>query len=301
MNCPKCDTANADDSQDCVACGVVFERWRAAQERALLQRTTAARPAPAPAHGIPAWMVIAGAVVIVLLGTMWTVRSRGAREKNAGSDDILNEINNKVVRAQVAAAGRSRVGGTGTGKSPEMNFPPVGANGWTQPLRWPEGLDEAQAKSMIQRCRAFSISHDVAMPKVFPRARKSEVLQRFQWLQRAVRQGYVQLDEVTHSEIGYVEAKIVPSAWSKVPFNDTGTHFELRMGRPRIKSFTGITTIQSGVRVGYAWEYDAGKASDLIFDRGGYVGRATFTRIGTVWSLDKAWIGGGSMETNACD
>ena len=299
MECPKCGAAQAEEREDCTACGVIFERWRLMQERATLLEKVQVSPAPAPERGIPAWMAIAGLVVIVLLGSMWTMRNRAARAKNAPSDDLLNEINNKVVKARMAveadqarAAGNAHIAMQNAAATPAPAKP--------KELHWPEGLAEAEARRKIELCPAFTLSHDLATPKVFTRASKSAVMQQFTWLPRAVQKGYVELDETTHRELGLIEAKIVPSAWSKVPFVDNGTHFELRLGRPRITKITGVRPTNNGAQVWFDWEFDGGKGGDLLLDPSAWHARAGFVRTNGIWSLRNVWITNALQESSVC-
>lgn len=302
MECPKCGAAQAEGSEDCTVCGVIFERWRAMQERALLlEKVPGRQPVVAQERGIPAWMVIAGLVVVVLLGSMWTIRNRTARAKNGPSDDILNEINNKVVRARMAVDAAQRQAATDSpvpidGAAAAQAVAPA-----KRQLHWPEGLGEADARRQIELCSAFTISHDLATPKIFPRDSRSAVMQQFVWLARAVQKGYVELDDVTHRDLGLIEAKIVPAAWSKVPFVDNGTHFELRLGRPRITKITGVGPTSAGAQVWFDWEFDGGRGGDLLLDPSAFHARAGFNHKSGIWSLRNVWITNALQESSVCD
>lgn len=301
MECPKCGAAQADGSDDCTVCGVVFERWRAMQERAaLLETRQVSQPAAVPERGIPLWMAVAGLVVVVLLGSMWTVRNRAARAKNAPSDDVLNEINNKVVKAQLAAdaaQARAAAARIPIGTATAAPAPSASRN----VLQWPEGLTEADAKRMIGFCSAFMTMNDLVTPKVFPSANRAAVMQQFPWLARAVQRRYVELDFETHRDLGLVEAKIVPSAWTRVPFVDNGTHFELRLGRAQVQKISDVKATTDGAHVWYAWGFDGGKGQDLVLTPSDYHGKAVFRKTGRVWTLEQAWIGTGRQQIKACN
>ncbi|HEX7807220.1 MAG TPA: hypothetical protein VF608_00780, partial [Thermoanaerobaculia bacterium] len=59
MDCPKCGTSQDAGREECVSCGIFFERWRRVQDQAILQRRTA-QNTPLPVieqGGMPKWMV----------------------------------------------------------------------------------------------------------------------------------------------------------------------------------------------------------------------------------------------------
>lgn len=298
MECPKCGAAQADGGEDCTVCGVIFERWRAMQERAVLLEQMPSQPAVMPERTIPLWMAVAGLVMVVLLGSMWTIRNRAARAKDAPSEDVLNEINNEVVKAQLAAdAAQARAAKRNPIGTATVAPSPLTAAAM---ITWPEGLTEDAAKQMIGFCREFTAPNDLATPKVFPRASKSAVMQQFPWLARAVQMRYVELDEETHRDLGLIEAKIVPTAWSKVPFVDNGTHFELRLGRPQVTKISGVQATADGAQVWFKWGFDGAKGVDLVLTPSAYHGRAVFKKTGRVWTIEQAWIGSGREEKKIC-
>lgn len=304
MDCPKCGTPHDDGIEECSACGVVFERWRAAQERAILQRhVTRSQPLVVPQRGVPMWMIAAGLVVAVLLGTAWTAKSRAARvRREAEAKNLVNEINNKVVAARMAAAAASaRAQGREMPSMADQRGLALAASASATTLRWPDGLHEADAREMLERCSAFTVPYDIAMPKIFPRAMRNEMLSDVPWLSRAIRNGYATLDETSESGRDAIVVKISPTAWSQLPITDVGNMYQLRMGRPRVTGFTGLTKSSDVAHADFAWTYESGKGAALIADRDQYVGQATFNRTGSAWSIKKATMGSGQWTTPACD
>jgi hypothetical protein len=303
MDCPKCGTPHDDGIEECSACGVVFERWRAAQERAILQRhVTRSQPLVVPQRGVPLWMIAVGLVMAVLLGTAWTAKSRAARQRrDAEAKNLVNEINNKVVAAAMrAAAASARAQGRDLTAAEQRGLAfATSANATT--LQWPDGLNETSAREMLERCSSFTVPYDIAMPKIFPRSMRSEMLRDFVWLGRAIRNGYATLDETSESGRDAIVVKISPTAWAQLPITDVGNMYQLRMGRPRITEFTSLTKSSDVAHADFAWTYESGKGAALIADRDQYVGNVTFNRTGSAWSVKKATIGSGEWKTQACD
>ena len=99
MECPKCGAAQASDCEECVSCGVLFTRWREAQERtALAAARQSEQPPVAEATSMSPVVVIAIVITVLIAGTGWTVSRRSQRAENkaqlrADLNTKLEEIN----------------------------------------------------------------------------------------------------------------------------------------------------------------------------------------------------------------
>lgn len=80
MLCPKCGHAQADESMECAACGVIFAKLRRATEevsslptRGYADDETIDGPARAAGDGVPTWLF--GIALVLALGALWWLNS----------------------------------------------------------------------------------------------------------------------------------------------------------------------------------------------------------------------------------
>ncbi|MFP5247308.1 MAG: zinc ribbon domain-containing protein [Thermoanaerobaculia bacterium] len=301
MECPKCGTSQSDGNQECSVCGVVFERLRLAQERALLQRRTASSvPVPVQQSGIPTWLVVTAFVIVIAVGTTWTMKRRAER---AAMPVKPNETAEKIKAAMtIVAAARGKTlpsAPTGPGvPRPQMAEVASSISMKTGPVTWPEGLTERHVRDTLERCPGLSAESNLPIPKVFPREMKPMVLSKFKWLDGAINAGYITLDELDD----YLAIRITPTGRARMRLNDMGNMYELAMGRQRISAIRGVEPIRGGARVQYTWHYEGGAGLDhLIGGPEQFTGEALFDQAGGAWTVENATIGSGEWKTSVCD
>ena len=71
MNCPNCGAAAADGAADCAACGLVFAKWKALEERKLTAEVRAlAETDLPPSHEVSPWL---GRAIAAGLVAFWMI------------------------------------------------------------------------------------------------------------------------------------------------------------------------------------------------------------------------------------
>lgn len=301
MDCPKCGASQGDERDECVSCGVVFERWRAAQERAQLRVEAPPRMAPESEPGIPAWMAVVALVLAVGLGVMWTVRRREARANHDPSKDLnakVNAINNRinagrVQQAQDAAAASvaAQEARIGQMHGEMADLPPA-----TVRAAWPSGLDESSARSMIQRCSGFTNPREISIPKSFRRQDRVVMMRDVPPLEPAVRAGFLEL--VDDGDLTHV--RMLGPGWTGLQAVDAGDSYRISAGRPVLKNVNLRIADTSVAEVWFSWNYDRMDARDLFGTSEEPGGNAHFAKSGNAWRAVRGSIGSGKLYVPIC-
>lgn len=299
MDCPKCGASQDDGRDECASCGVVFARWRAAQERAQLRVGAPPQTAPESERGIPAWAAIVALIVVVGLGVMWTVRRREARASHDPSKELdakVNAINNRINASRVREAqdaARSSVAAQEARiaqmHSEMADLPPA-------PAPWPSGLDESSARSMIQRCSGFTNLHEISIPKSFRRQDRVVMIRDVAPLEPAVRAGFLEL--VDEGDFTYV--RVLGPGWTGLQAVDAGDSYKISGGRRVVKNVRLGIAGASTVEVWFTWNYDRMDARDLFGTREEPHGNAHFARTGSSWRAVRGSIGSGKLYVPIC-
>lgn len=294
MECPKCGTSQPDGREQCSRCGIVFERWRAHQERMQLmqRRTLSSPPAPERSH-IPLPILIVGAVFVVILGLLWTKHHYEAAKK-AENADILNDINQRALRRP-----RFRLGESSPTQTPSPTEqappPPIPA---PASLSFPPDLPEDRARAIIENCRFFQDSPTFDIPRQFPRESYQEVAQHYPALQTAAREQLIELrprpgsppDPTDPDDL--IRVSITPEAYSRATVMDSGGDmFQLGYGRRHLESLWVADTKYIGrVTLSFTWTYDKPAGAALSGDPQRHTGGMILHQDQGNWSLRYGWI-----------
>lgn len=284
MNCPKCGAVADDGAEECAGCGIVFSRWRDRPLRPSLTNT----PLPAPEQRVPASLIIAGVIVFVVIGIVWTAHRRAARASQ--KDDLtaqLDEINNK------GQAERDRIRNEATkGYQAAEHDRAVAAEAAAKAARQlPPTITEADLRTLIEQDAFFQESVVAPVPKVFDGREYASVARRYPALINAVREELVEFDppfdpKAPRTTDAQIQVHVPSAALYKVAgINDRGDTYEIDLGRRRLDTLTiesaGDFKIETGLT--FTYEHPVGKA--LLPDVKAR-GHASLTRGANGWRVD---------------
>lgn len=313
MTCPKCAAEQPDGGVECRVCGVVFERFLAAQERARLADSGVYRPAAVDVTPtdptISPTVLIAIVVLVVLAGSAWTISHRRGRAERqarvrAAIDQKMTEVNRQMAAAEARMAeARMRVHEV---QSRTENDAELAANDrlvLREPLLagagtpvWPPGLTESRARELIERCAAFSQPLVVEFPKSV--GQLSYLTQRTNAdLQEAARRGLIEIDRSDPSE---VFVRVLPTGWSRAPIRDAGATYVLDFGRPRVATIRNVTMRDTMADVRYSWRFAHGDATGFIAVDGPLEGSAQFEKQGSSWTAVSARASYDGRSVSSC-
>lgn len=300
MDCPKCGASQDEQSDECVSCGVVFARWRAAQERARMQVGPPPQMAPEGERGIPAWMAVVALVLVVGLGLMWTVRRREARANHDPSKDLdaqVNAINKRINATRVRQAQDAAVSSVASQEARVRQMQAETADlAPAAPARWPPGLDESSVRSMIQGCSGFTDSREISIPKSFRRDDLAVVMRDVPPLGPAVRAGFLEL--VDDGDLTHV--RVLGPGWTGLQVVDGGDSYRISGGRPVLKNVNLRLADASSAEVWFTWNYDRMDARDLLGTRDEPTGNVYVAKTATSWRAFRGSIGSGSWSVPIC-
>lgn len=301
MDCPKCGANQDAGREECSACGIVFARWQPRQVRRPTLSSTPVEP-PAPSSSVPVPLVIVGAVILVIVGLMWTSHHQAARAK-VNPDDILNEINNKgsnlrrQLREEQVAIQRAQARASMT------------ANAITPKL--PSDLDETQIAGLIESCSYFSDRITVDVPKKFQVNTYGFTLHDYPALPMAAVEHLIEFDPPSFNPSNaaryapnpaypgdWVTVKIVPYAYSKVDVSEGDNVYHFGLGRRRISITRATPTSESAVNVGFTWGFDNNAGASLAPEREDRSGAAEIQKTVSGWSVMKIWRNSRTSSTN---
>jgi hypothetical protein len=293
MKCPKCAAECAEGRDECATCGIVFERWRLAQESRTL-RPTAPLPVE-PERTIPRWVVIVALLFIVVTGTMWTKHRRDARAaRNLRSEgmDMLNDINRKAVKQQNRRA--QELANLDRREAARQ----AAADRNREAVAWPEGFNERVARSVLERCTEFSAMTDVKLPKRVPRQTYDWTLEEHPALARALKAGFVEV--VDSDEYSQRDVRVTPVGLMQMSHYDNGTEYVVRLGRRRVTEVSLVSADYDRAVFLYAWEREERAASTLIPLIHEPKGRVEVVRNGGRWRVVEATGSGAESDRKMC-
>ena len=302
MNCPKCGAVQDAAREDCSSCGIIFARWQERPRRTAPGFTPTPPESPQTSTGVPPSVVIAGAVIVLIFGLVWTSHSRATREKAKG-DDILNEINVAGLkkRAQMQQEGA-------TARRAEARATLV--SGEAHPS-YPSDLDEAAVRKIIEGCSYFQDRVTVEIPKQFQVNMYSWILDRYPSLPAAALEHLIEFDPPFDSEhAGHrvpnpaqpgdtIKINLAPFTHRKIDVTDTADAYQFVLGRRRIDTMTSISrTSDSTVAILFNWKYEDGEGNAL--DRAERSCGANLQRTSNGWAATQVWRNTRSASQAIC-
>lgn len=284
MQCPKCGVEQSAGGAECVSCGVVFARFREAQERATLARKSVSQPIPVADEtttAVPRTLVIAALVIFIGFGILWTAKRRQARAKfdaaSAGSA-MLDEINNRGLKerqrleneAQRVRAMRETGG-----------FP---ATSPAAPKR-PPGFGEREAKLALEKCTGFTQSQTARIPKTYPQFSRDYYLGEYPALAAAEQEKVVHVEAVD----GVHRLSIDSYTHSRMNISETDDHYIFDLGRRRVLTIHDLTGSADEASVRFIYTYgNRTNAETLLTSTETFSGTAFFVRQGGEWRATRA-------------
>ncbi len=284
MQCPKCGVEQSAGGAECVSCGVVFARFREAQERALLARKSVSQPIPVADEtttAVPRALVIVALVIFVTFGIVWTARRRQARAKfdaAAAGSAMLDEINNRGLKerqrleneAQRARAMRNSGG-----------FPSTSP---AAPKR-PQGFGEREAKLALEKCIGFTELQTVRVPMSYPQFSRDYYLREYPVLAAAEKEKVVQVEAVD----GVHRLSVAPYTHSRMNITESGDHYVFHLGRRRVMTIHDLTGSADEASVRFAYVFgNRASAETLLASTESFSGSAYFLRQAGEWRVTRA-------------
>lgn len=286
MDCPKCGTSQEDGRTECISCGIVFERWLRAQEQAVLARGTGRfnpTPEPVAESGLPKWMVLLFVALILLFGTMYTIRRREARAKvdlAAEGKARINEINRKGnevrqrLQSEMDRAEKMRT-------EMEREEAPVGNAAQYAPK--PFSLSDAQARDLVYQCSQPQERRVILLPKSYTSDTSHFVFQRYPELHAAQRSRLLHVNRekggsVTHS-LGVTGG---------VRITEVGEFFEVDLGARQVVAAKDLNGTVDRVSARLLWEWEEPTGAEILLGKRGGTGQATYLLQNNVWRVEGA-------------
>jgi hypothetical protein len=283
MNCPKCGAVAATGAEECAACGIIFSRWREIPLRPSLSSTPI--PAPEPQR-IPLPFIIAGAILFVLIGIMWTTHRHSASAQKNDLDATLDEINNK------GAAERERLRNeswkASVAAAHDRAVAAKAAAGQARAL--PPTITEADVRRLVEQEMLFQDNVTVSVPKVFEASNYSNVGKQYPAIQLAKNEALIEFDPPfepgTRTVEGVVQVKVPPAAFYKAMIRDRGDTWEIDVGKRKIDALTVLTADDFKLDMTFTFTYEQAVGNALHPDGNSQRGEAKLTRGPDGWHVD---------------
>jgi hypothetical protein len=282
VECPKCGTSQEDGREDCVSCGIIFERWRRAQDQAVLARGTGRfEPAHAPVAepGLPKWLVLVVVSVIVVFGLIWTMRRREARSRRdlaAEGKATINRINNEAIKARQRLqseqdrANRMR-------EDMEQEVVPEGNPAQAAPRDF--SLSDTTAMELINRCSEIAVTEVIKLPRQYHSGDASEMFRQYPELSAAQKSRIL---------IATKEGPLIVNnlgVTGGVFIREMGEFFEIELGRRHIVRVKGMQGDIDHVTAQFEWEWEQKAAAEILTGSRGGTASAHFLRQNDYWTM----------------
>lgn len=271
MDCPKCGFAQDDGREDCISCGIVFARFREAQERAQMSIAQNNVPIASPSEGIAVsrWIVVAFLLFVIVVGALWTKSRRDARaNRDLRKEGMaqLNEINQKSLKE------RERLEKEQQGAqelAAAMAETP-------KPVQRPVDLDESGAQKLIEQCFGFQERKSIMLPKSIPNY-PDGVLS-------------VALEKRVLERTGN-ESRLWPGPGAGgMAMMDKGEEYEIVLGLRRVREITLLVGGVDHATANFRWMYEGRVAAEMLLKGETYSGVAIFIHKGGAWHVDGATV-----------
>jgi hypothetical protein len=261
MICPKCGAVTEAGREECPVCGIIFARWQPLERKAYPAASPPRNePASAPDERIAASLPVTVGIILVLLsGTVWTVR-RHLRKAEPAHTDLLDQVSQAHLRA---------ARGTGGAKNLELAQQPV-------PAELPAGLDEAAIRDIVESCSWFSSGNFVRVPLQFQRSEYKLVTERYPGFLPAQQQHLIELDRPVYPAIvnygnraDLITVKLTSDAFQKLDVAATWDAYDLGIGRRRVRAITSALAVGRITRVRFQWSYEKPVGNAIATDADG--------------------------------
>jgi hypothetical protein len=306
MLCPRCSHEQPAGLAECGACGIVFARFEAVQARAWKDPSPQILPPAAPPVRPFPVIPVAVLAVVIVIGAGWTAArraSRPAREKRAVTEmkEEMDRIN-----GEMSARERKQADALRAGQRKDMQENEARRKGLVarmpNPVSWPAGMTEGQARSMIERCEAFTTRAVFDFPKTVGAYELASLRESNAPLGRTFNAGHLTYDRV----LGVVG--VAPAAWSRLPIRDAGNRFEVNFGRPRLEQFSSVgqSAVSApgrdgeAIHVTYTWKFEGGEPGSILTLHDGLKGSARFVKKNGAWTVVSARARHGEETKDRC-
>jgi len=289
VNCPKCGVATAAGAEECAACGIVFSRWRERPLRPSLSDTPlpAVPPPPVEQQRVPMPLIIAGAIVFIVIGVIWTAHRRSVRA--SGKDDMTAMLDDINTKGQVE---RDRIRNeVETGYRAAEHDQAVAAAAAAKAARQlPPTITEAALRELIEQDAFFQESVVTLVPKVFDARNYASVVRQYPAIPGALREQLIEVDppfdpKVRRPTDAQIEVHVPSTAFYKVAMiRDRGDSYEIDVGR-RLDTLTIESAGDFKIEAAFLYTYEHPVGATLLPDVKTR-GHVSLTRGADGWRVD---------------
>lgn len=273
MDCPKCGAVQDDRREDCISCGIVFRRFREAQERAVLARRSAPDlPLESSGQGLTISRTTLFVVVFVMIvfGVLWTKSRRDARANRDLRKEgmaMLDDINSKAVKERQRLeeeAERAKKFAAAMSETPK-------------PVKRPIGMDEADATRLIEQCSGFRERSSIKFPRVYHQG--VDYSHAYPMLAEALR-----LRIVEKSADGAATLWPGPGVGGMVMLNQ-GDEYEIDLGFRRVQEITSLSGGVDRANAEFRWMWQGRVAAETLLTDDTYTGKAELVKKEGSWRV----------------
>lgn len=290
MNCPKCGVAQEGEREECSSCGIIFARWREAQDRAFLDHKTAQNiVVPEVEPGLPRWVIGVGLLVVVLFGVTWTVRRREARASvnlAAEGKAKLNEINRAATKQRLLLEDEAT-------RARRMKMMTDGDKVATATR--PSGFSEEDATRLLHDCSGFETPVGVKLPKNYSSDFSSTTDDRYPALADAHKSGLLET-----SRDGSLVTNTLGIRAAGMRVAESDTEFEFDLGWRQVQSILELTGTADSAEAEFRWAYQNRSVAEMLLPATDYGGTASFLLKDGQWRVLRASARGGGRTVDLC-
>ncbi|MGZ8709909.1 MAG: hypothetical protein ACXW28_06770 [Thermoanaerobaculia bacterium] len=274
MDCPKCGASQDDGREDCISCGIVFRRFREAQERAMLaRRSTQDIPLESSSgQGLTASRAVLFLVVFLLLvfGGLWTKSRRDARanrDLRKEGMSMLDDINRKAVKE------RQRL----EEEAERANKIAAAMSEIPKPVKRPIGMDEADATRLIEQCSGFRERASIKFPRVYQEGLDYSGT-------------YPRLAEALRLRIVEKSADGTATLWpgpgvGGIEILNQGDEYEIDLGFRRVQEITALSGGVDRANADFRWMWQGRVAAETLLTDDTYTGIAELVKNEGSWRV----------------